>query len=187
MSYSDLIIWQYKGKPKAVATFNLIESVFGQAFQELAELRNVLDIENAIGEQLDLVGKHIGISRVINHAVLRKFFGFKQSKQALAFNMGEWYRKRDPLSDSVRLNDKDYRFLLKCQIIKNYQTATIPELIQALRFCFGKGCLVTDNGNFTVSITVPMEKLNSFRQFVIKNLDVLPRPAGVRYIINQGA
>ena len=36
---------------------------------------------------------------------------------------GQWYRRRDPLADSVVLVDDDYRFLIKCRIIKNYQQA----------------------------------------------------------------
>ncbi|BCB66925.1 TPA: DUF2612 domain-containing protein [Haemophilus influenzae] len=96
------------------------------------------------------VGKHVGQFRVINGYQLRKFFGFRNSPNALGFSQkrlggAQWYRKRDPLSDSVRLSDDDYRFLIKCKILKNYQIGTLPNLIEACLFIFGEGCHIVDN------------------------------------------
>ncbi|OOF84422.1 hypothetical protein BKG93_07770 [Rodentibacter ratti] len=187
MAYSDLLIWQYRNKPKAVATIKLMENMIAQGFVELYQLQDVLNIETATGHQLDLVGKHVGQSRVINGYQLRKFFGFKDSPHALGFGKnltggGQWYRKRNPLSDSVRLSDDDYRFLIKCKIIKNYQTGTLPNLIEACRFVFGKGCVITDNYDMTVSVVIPAQSLSDFKNFAINHLDILPRQAGVQYI-----
>lgn len=189
MQYADLLIWQYRHKPKALKTMQLLERLFSQGFNELYTLQNVLNIEEAIGHQLDLVGKHIGQSRVINGYQLRKFFGFRGSPHAMPFAKngiggGEWYRKRDPLGDSVRLDDSDYRFLLKCQILKNYQNGTLSNIIQACRFVFGQECNATDNGNMTVTIDIPSQKLNSFKRFAVENFDILPRQSGIKLIFN---
>lgn len=182
MAYSDLVIWQYRTKPKAIATLQAVESVFATAMEELLQLRSVLDIENANGHQLDIIGKHIGVSRAIKAAILKKFFGFQGSEQALAFNVGQWYRRRSPMGNDVLLDDDSFRFLIKCQILKNYQTATIYDLVNALRFCFGSGCSVADNVNGTVTISVPPKLLTEFKQFALHKLDILPRPAGVKYL-----
>ena len=113
MAYSDLLIWQYQGKPKALATIKMIEDEFAQSFIDLYRIQDVLSIETATGDQLDLVGKHVGQSRIVNGYTLRQFFGFKNAKNALGFSKefdggGQWYRLRDPLADSVRLSDDDY-------------------------------------------------------------------------------
>lgn len=184
MSYENLIIWQYKGKPKAQATAEMLVAFFMPAFKSLNALKSVLDLENAMGHQLDLVGKHIGISRIINAAILRKFFGFQGSEQALAFGIGEWYRKRSPLADSVRLDDEDYRFLLKCQVAKNYQRTTIYGVNQSLTTLFGQGASIVSHHNLTATVSVSRKQLNSFKEFALLNLDILPRPAGVKYLIN---
>ncbi|WP_233116576.1 DUF2612 domain-containing protein [Aggregatibacter actinomycetemcomitans] len=66
MAYADLLIWQYRNKPKAAATIKLIESIISQGFVDLYKLQDVLNIETATGHQLDLVGKHVGQGRIIN-------------------------------------------------------------------------------------------------------------------------
>lgn len=187
MAYSDLLIWQYQGKPKALATIKLIEDEFAQSFTDLYQIQDVLSIETATGDQLDLVGKHVGQSRIVNGYTLRQFFGFKNAKNALGFSKeleggGQWYRLRDPLADSVRLSDDDYRFLIKCRVIKNYQLGTVPNIIEACQFVFGDGCRVTDNLNMTVAVKVPKKKLTQFSKFAVQNLDIIPRQAGTKII-----
>lgn len=189
MAYADLLIWQYRNKPKAVATIKLIESIIAQGFVDLYQLQDVLNIETATGHQLDLVGKHVGQGRIINGYQLRKFFGFRGSPHALGFSRGksgggQWYRRRDPLADSVRLSDEDYRFLIKCRILKNYQIGTLPNLIEACLFIFGEGCHIVDNYDMTVSISVPSAITSDFKKFAINHLDILPRQAGVQYFFN---
>lgn len=189
MAYSDLLIWQYRNKPKAVSTIKLFENIIGQGFIDLYRLQDVLNIETATGHQLDLVGKHVGQFRVINGYQLRKFFGFRNSLNGLGFSQkrnggGQWYRRRDPLADSVRLSDVDYRFLIKCRILKNYQTGTLPNLIEACRFIFGPGCRVVDNYDMTVSVYIPSKNTSDFKKFAINHLDILPRQVGVQYLFN---
>lgn len=187
MAYSDLLIWQYQGKPKALATIKMIEDEFTQSFIDLYRIQDVLSIETATGDQLDLVGKHVGQSRIVNGYTLRQFFGFKNAKNALGFSKefdggGQWYRLRDPLADSVRLSDDDYRFLIKCRVIKNYQLGTVPNIIEACQFVFGDGCKVVDNLNMTVTVKVPKKKLTQFSTFAVRNLDIIPRQAGTKII-----
>lgn len=187
MAYSDLLIWQYQGKPKALATIKMIEDEFAQSFIDLYRIQDVLSIETATGDQLDLVGKHVGQSRIVNGYTLRQFFGFKNAKNALGFSKeldggGQWYRLRDPLADSVRLSDDDYRFLIKCRVIKNYQLGTVPNIIEACQFVFGDGCKVVDNLNMTVTVKVPKKKLTQFSTFAVRNLDIIPRQAGAKII-----
>ena len=86
------------------------------------------------------------------------------------------------MSESARLNDEDYRFLIKCRIIKNYQTGTLPNIIEACRFIFGDGVIVIDNYDMSVSIKVKNSSLNTFKRFAINNLDILPRQVGVKLI-----
>ncbi|STP06321.1 Protein of uncharacterised function (DUF2612) [Haemophilus parainfluenzae] len=52
MGYSDLLIWQYRNKPKAVSTIKLFENIIGQGFIDLYRLQDVLNIETATGISL---------------------------------------------------------------------------------------------------------------------------------------
>ena len=60
--YANLLILQYRNKPKARATIKLGANLYlgdGVIFQ----LQDVLDIDNAQGVQLDLIGKIVGAPR----------------------------------------------------------------------------------------------------------------------------
>ena len=41
MAYSDLLIWQYQDKPKALTTIKLLEETIAQGFIDLYQLRTV--------------------------------------------------------------------------------------------------------------------------------------------------
>lgn len=184
MGYSQLLMWQYRSKPKAVNTIKCIESEFSTSLSGLIELMNVLNIDEAQGVNLDLVGKHIGLFRKINSYQILKFFGFLGSPIALGFSRnriggGEWYRNKSPQYKSVKLEDDDYRFLLKCKILKNYQAGTLSNIYEACRFIFGQGCEVIDNLDMSVSVLIPNKNITDFKRFAIKNLDILPRQCGV--------
>lgn len=192
MSYSDLLLWQYRTKPKAISTIRLIEREITQGFIDLYRLQDVLNIETSKGHQLDLVGKHVGQFRTVDNYSLHKFFGFLGFPLSLGFSVrgkggGEWYRYRSPLKGSVLLKDDDYRFLIKCRILKNYQSGTLPDLIQACRFIFGNRFRISDNGNMTVTIFLNNEDLSPFKHFAINHLDILPRGCGVaiHFTINE--
>lgn len=91
--YADLIIIQYRNKPKARATIKLGVDLYladGLAF----DLQNVLDIDTAVGAQLDIIGKILGCNRNI--------FGFNIDKKYFSFE------KNPPYIDTVA----DYTALL---------------------------------------------------------------------------
>lgn len=76
--YADLIIIQYRNKPKARATIKLGADLYladGLVF----DLQNVLDIDIAQGTQLDLIGKILGCSRnIFGFNIDKKYFSFEK-------------------------------------------------------------------------------------------------------------
>ncbi|ADG20404.1 conserved hypothetical protein [Paraburkholderia atlantica] len=184
MSYERLLIWQYKGKPRAVATAKLISDEIGRAWGGIAQLPEALDIDNAEGANLDLVGKHVGQSRVIPDMVAREFFAFLESLDGGGFQrdgMGgaTFYRYGRSLAESVVLDDDNYRFLIRCRITKNYMIGTIPDLLDALDFIFNGAAEVFDGYDMSISVVVETTNVSSFELFAVQHLDILPRPVGV--------
>lgn len=185
MSYRDLLIWQYQGKTRAEATADVLASSFGDAWRGLAALRGVLDIDTAVGVNLDLVGKHVGQPRVLPDITPRGLFGFEGAEGAKGFSLGgdgggKWYRLGDPIADSVVLNDDDYRFLIRCRVTRNYMTGTMPNIEDALDFIFDGRAEAYDQYDMTFTVVVREQGLTDFKRYAITKLDILPRPAGVR-------
>ncbi|WP_175689707.1 DUF2612 domain-containing protein [Burkholderia anthina] len=183
MSYDRLLIWQFKGKPRAVEHAKLIDDEIRRAWEGIAALPEALDIDNARGVNLDLVGKHVGQARVLTGIVPRDYFGFFGNGgggfRVQGAGGSKFYRLGDPLNGSVELDDDDYRFLIRCRIAKNFMVGTIPEMMDALDFIFDGYADVSDNFDMSISIVIGISALSDILIYAIRNLDVLPRPAGV--------
>lgn len=184
MSYDRLLIWQYKGKPRAVATAKLLASELARAWEGIAQLPNALDVDTAHGVNLDLVGNHVGQSRRLSDLVERDYFGFHRQGggafRAMGMGGSRFYRSGYPLRDSVEVDDEDYRFLIRCRIAKNYMVGSIPEMLDALDLIFDGQVDVSDGYDMSISILVNESVVTSFLVYAIRQLDLLPRPAGVR-------
>ncbi|SFC86395.1 DUF2612 domain-containing protein [Pragia fontium] len=184
MKYSELLIWQYKDKPKAKATIELVSEQYQKTAQGLISLVEALNIDRAEGKNLDLIGKHVGQSRILNHAMSKELFGFWASLNSKGFSQkrqsgGRWYKKGSILAESAILDDEDYRFLIRCRIAKNYMTGTIENITELLSFIFNSESIAYDQYDMSLSVVIKSDDISTFKRYAITQLDILPRPAGV--------
>lgn len=175
------IIWQYRNQPKALGAIRAILSETTNTFNSSFQIADILNIDTATGYALDLIGRHVGVSRVLNQAIAKEYFGFAESESSLGFDIGEFYRYGDSLNANVVLNDGDYRFFIKARVVKNYQTGTLKNIIESTRLLTGENSNVVDKLDMSMNIIVNGKSLSSIRLFAIKRLDILVRPIGVNY------
>lgn len=181
MNRENFIIWQYRTKPNALGTIRAIYKETDLTFQNIIQIADILNIDTATGYALDLVGRHVGVSRVLPTAIAKEYFGWLEDDRSLSFGIGEFYRYGDSLSSSVVLNDSDYRFFIRARITKNYQTGTIENIVKSIQFVVGNHSNVIDIQNMTMNIIVNSDKLNSLTLYAISKMDILVRPVGVMY------
>jgi hypothetical protein len=63
-SVKEIVLEQYKGSPKYIATIKAIVDETAQPLEDLADaLKNMLDVDVAEGGWLDIVGRLVGITR----------------------------------------------------------------------------------------------------------------------------
>jgi hypothetical protein len=198
MAYRDLLIWQYKGKPKAVATINLLDAEATTTWRGFADLPTTYDIDTATGVSLDIIGRIVGVSRTLANSVPRSFYGFNGTADQTDFPNpyagpftlgsrlgGRWYRYGGAISDSSLASDDEMRTLIRLKVIKNYQTGALGELMAALNVLLGGPYAnAVDNLDMTVTVYAMSSRVTPFVQFVLDKLDILPRAAGVRLIVN---
>ncbi|WP_099075734.1 DUF2612 domain-containing protein [Proteus alimentorum] len=177
----DFLIWQYRGKPKARQTAGLLLSETKRSFESVIRLSTILNVKQSSGYGLDLIGKHVGINRIMKSFIPKDYFGFLGIDGALGFNAGVFYRYGDSLKESSKLDDEDYRFFIEAKITKNYQSPDIEGITYSIRNLLGEQTFVIDNYDMTMNIVVPADYLTPFRLYAIKNLDILVRPIGVNY------
>lgn len=181
MNREKFIIWQYRTKPKALGTIRAIYAETDNTFKNVVQLADILNIDDAKGYALDLVGKHVGVSRVLPTAIAKKYFGWLEDDTALSFNVGEFYRNGDALHASVVLNDNDYRFFIKARITKNYQNGEISNIVNSIKFIIGEHGNIIDAQDMTMNVLVNSDQLNSITLYAISKMDILVRPVGVMY------
>lgn len=173
------LIWQYRKKPRARATAKLLNDEVYKAFDDAIKVAEILNIDTASGYALDLIGRHVGVSREQQNLILKDFFAFNQTEKKQGFNKGEFYRLGNSLKGSFYLNDSDYRFLIKAKIIKNYQTGTLENSYKSLEFLFGAGNFIFDNYDMTLNLVLKNAKTTQFLINLIFKNNILARPVGV--------
>lgn len=188
---ANLII-QYSNKPNAISTITAITEEFELIYNNSNILDIAYNLDTAVGKQLDIIGKIVGISRNVPFSVPKKYFGFDGHLNSYPFgskfNVVASYPFRSkfeiPYSNG-QLNDNDYRFFIKAKIIKNYATSKNIDsnslsIQNAVDYLFnGKG-YVTDNYDMSMTLYID-SSYDSSKLTYLENLDLLPRPQGVRY------
>jgi len=92
----------------------------------IMQIRDAFDIDEAGGVILDILGKYIGASR--------------------------WFY--DVHGDAVRLNDDEYRMLIKFKAISNNSNASHYEIDQALYDFFGTSVRASSSGGMSMTFFV---------------------------------
>lgn len=147
--YTNLLIIQYRNKPKAKAHIELLADIMTCDLLPLS-VRDSFDIENAEGEQLDVLGKYFNAPRT----------GYT-------------------LTGLVTLVDEDYRQLLKILLVTNYSDATLYEMQKVLFENFGTAITLYDYKDMRMGYFLSIDIISStLAQFVVVN-NLLPYPMAV--------
>jgi hypothetical protein len=73
--YQSLMARQYADLPRASANIrNYVAQANGENF--LPQLDQAFNLDTAVGAQLDIIGKYIGVSRIVNVPLTTQYFGF---------------------------------------------------------------------------------------------------------------
>lgn len=182
---------QYLESPKFLAYLKALLTTPAELETVLQKVALQTDIDTAEGVNLDVIGEIVGISRIVPNSIPVQFFGFTGQPGALIFGEegypGSGGRFRDELESEFAtsvLADPDYRLLLKAKIVKNHSKGTNEDILKGLSYLFGQGGMavqvaVNDQGGMAVQVAVGRQ-LTFLEKVLITNLDILPRPAGVR-------
>lgn len=187
--YANLLILQYRNKPKARATIKLWTDIFladGMIFQ----LPDILDIDKAAGATLDIIGKILDCPRIVQGIVInRNFFQFHVNENSNGFSTvgNPKYATMRSVQNSnlseYSLEDKDYRVLLKFKALANVQRASMADMDEALYSVFGENVLLQNNKNLTIGYVIQTDNMISV--IAARMLGYFRAPCGVKvdYVI----
>jgi hypothetical protein len=191
--YQKLIIRQYYDKPNAKAEIGVRAENWGAIAAFFDEFAEAFDLDTAVDDRLDKIGKIVGVSRNVTFLTNGEQFGFDYNIGSRGF--ADFYdseRLGAPFLDfyagsdkGYTLNNGDYRFFIKVKIAVNNTSAFLfsDEYISindVVNEAFDGGAYVVDNRNMSLSLYVSPSLAGERLDAVIK-LGLLPRPQGVRY------
>lgn len=173
--YANLLILQYRNKYKARETIKAgVDIYLGDGV--VLQLQDILDIDTAEGEQLNIIGKILGCPRdVPGININTKFFSFHVDENSLGFstvgNPSNGVTKSRSNSNLAiyTLQDEEYRQLLKFKAFVNVWRGDLGSMNRALYAVFGDNVNL-QNGNLSVTYqiqnsTIPIEAAKELGYF----------------------
>lgn len=186
------LIIQYNNKPKAQATIRLLaETLLANGI--IWDVMNGYNVDTAVGKQLDIIGKYVGIDRFFNVTDPVDYFALTDyvevdpdSEQKYGFtdyaNFDEdqfngTMNYNSVLSIKNRLNDDDFRVLIKLKIIQNHSNHSHKSINDSIFQFFGLDIIPYSDDGMKMTYFVISGFTDIIRAAMIK--EVLPRPMGV--------
>lgn len=184
--YATLLLFQYRGNPRAAANIKIYAK---QAIADMLEVdvQNGFGVDTAVGAQLDILGKYVGVPRNIGDPTPRPYYSFSDSDGTIRPNGFQdstnpaqnaaaiWYSSLFLGAENTALTDAAYLLIIKLKIILNANDGTLASIQQFLHDFLPGVVALTDNKDMTLTYTlssrtpVPTSVLKAY----------LPKPMGV--------
>jgi len=174
---------QYADKPKAVAWYNITPNIADEINDVFESVRNSYDIDANEGEQLNVIGRIVGIDRSFESKVFYEpdtYFGADNDASQFGGVDSQFESVGDTISSDV--SDSIFRVLLKAKIAKNNSDASLDGIVHALSYITNSSPIrVIDNEDMTFSVSFGTA-LTDIEKFVFNTFDIIPRPQGVKFL-----
>ena len=155
--------------------------------------QNLLNLDEAEGFHLDLIGGLVGQPRFLSDFNTEPYFGYEGSYQSRTFgsatdpSVGGYWNSRSYFNTSTarQLTDSEYRRLIKARAIYNQSNCTANDLLEVVN-------LITDSENNTIQILrhgllqITTDDATGILSYFVDRLyledNILPVAAGVRVV-----
>lgn len=178
---TDRIYAQYRNKPKAVQWYEIARKMGGSLESAGEAVRKSYDIDTAVGEQLNVIGRIV--------VAPRSFIGSIPMNPGL-FDLtdGDEFGNDDAMFSALTidqdglLSDDLYRLVIKAKIVKNNGDATAENILAGMNFLLPKADVlrVTDGEDMSFSIEF-YGQITSLERFALLNAGLVPKPQAVRF------
>jgi len=184
--YQDLLIKQYWEQPNALAEIGL-KAGQSYAIKEFIDLiASSLDLDNAVDDRLDKIGKLVGIGRTVEFSAPKNYFGFSNNPNAKGFNQAPFASKFTPNYTDTQLDNYTYRQFIKAKIALNVMHGSMIAdddkicLQDVIKSVFGGVAYVIDNQDMTLSLYVPYN-FDESKLRLVAQAGLLPTTQAVKY------
>lgn len=173
------IVNQYRNKSRMVKWLTLIPEIANEKLEKAADqVYGSYDVDTVTGEQLDVIGRIVGIPRPVLRGAAYDVFGYAGNDNYTNYNIAPYIGAGADLD--APLNNDLYRKLIKAKIARNVSDGTSDSIIELLEIVIGvKVTALSSNGDKSFDIGIASE-LDNTTQYLLDNFDLIPRPQGTR-------
>ena len=186
--YWQTIISQYANSP----TLCQLIANFDECVDQTINMQNFFDaiwnVDTAQGYGLDVWGRIVGVSRVLQLVGDDPFYlGFAEATTLSAFGFNQQpFFSGTLLTNNFNLSDEAFRVLIFAKALANISDGSTKAINQLLINLFPNrgNCFVRDNLDMTMDYVFEFV-LTPVEQAILGQSNVLPKPVGVRATIIQ--
>lgn len=189
--YLNLVTSEHRDKPNFISMVSLdvslpvrVQNLFMQMIPRFSPFL-------AVGQQLDVIGQWVGISRNVSIPVEGVYFTWDGSNFSLGWDYAIWEDQLQPALITV-LNDGSYRVLILSKIAANKWDGTTEGIYDILGALFlTVTVLVDDHQDMSYSVGIVGDVINSLTIALITGGYIPLKPEGVRvrnyfFAVNTG-
>lgn len=179
--YLSLITSEHNQKPKYMAMLGLFATPLVDDQNLTASLPQKYDLDVAVGNQLDTVGRWIGLSRSLPVPISGVYFSWDAA--GVGWDEGVWRSPFDPITGLTALDDETYRLFLKAKVGANHWDGTNAGWQQIMNLVFAStGTVVSyvDNQDMSMDVLITGATPPALSLQLIKQGYLQLKPAGVR-------
>lgn len=176
--YTDLITSEYQDSTKFLETVRTLVSLPVRVQKLFEEMIPKFDVDLAVGQQLDTIGKWVGISRNVSIPIPNVFFSWDGSN-AVGWDFGIWRSDNEPTTITV-LPDEQYRTLIKAKIAANKWDGTTEGAYRVWEEVFTEfTILIQDHQDMSYSLAIIGGTVDSLTLALITGGYIPLKPEGV--------
>ena len=176
----QLIENQLRESPKYIEVIRLLAEDFDKSSDIYDYIAKNINVLNARGVWLDLIGDIVGVSRVFDKEIHPVFFGFDDQPNTTGFGQARFRELDDKTTASSVLNDDDYRVVIIGKIARNYgDVSEVGVATSVLNMTQADNVLVYQSGPATFSVYV-IGLISDNIKSILTGTDIIPRAAGVK-------
>lgn len=180
--YLNLLTSSWRNKPKYTTMITATVSVQVRVQDLLNQMMTTLfDLDlPPVGDQLDIIGKWVGVSREIPVPISGVFFTWDGTDSTLGWDFGSWSPPDNPVN-LTSLPDDAYLTLIKAKIAANQWDGTTDGAYEIWDNLFSNiTILIVDNLNMSFGLAVIGSIIDSLTVAIITQGLIPLKPEGIR-------
>lgn len=180
LSAAELIENQLRESPNYLEVVRLLAEDFDECSDIFEYVAKNININNARGKWLDLIGDIVGVSRVFEKQIQPVFFGFADQSHITGFEQARFREPDDRTTASSVLNDDDYRVVITGRIARNYgDVSEVGVATSILNMTQAQQVLIYQGGPAAFNVYI-IGLVSDNIKSILTGTDIIPRAAGVK-------